>query len=56
MKNHEVPKMSIQITELEPFPDQPLYGLSNGRVVQITNELANVVWSPPVSKLKALVA
>ena len=42
MKNHEVPKMNNQFTELEPFSDQPLSVLSNARVTQniITNQIA----------------
>ena len=56
MKTHEVPKMNNQFTELEPFPDQLLSGLSNARVTQNINELTQVVQEPPASKLKALVA
>ena len=56
MKNHKVLETNFPISELEPFPDQLLSGLSNGRAVLSINELTTIVRSTPVSILDALVA
>ena len=56
IKNHEALRMNIPISDLEPFPDQLLSGLSNGRAVPNINELTTIVRSPLGSKWKALVA